>query len=71
MQYPFDCSLMCTADFDLKGRKNILLIMNMSSFTAASKELAVELSNTIKHYQIDAEYPEPVYAMKEEEDTDA
>ena len=62
---------MCTADFDLKGRKNILLLMSIFFFTAASKELAVELSNTIKHYKIDAEYPEPVYAMKEEEDTDA
>jgi len=46
-------------------------LMSRTCLAAASKELAVELSNTIKHYKIDAEYPEPVYAMKEEEDTDA
>merc|ERR1711974_169014 len=46
------------SDFDLMNRKII---------AAASKELAEELCQKIKHVAVESEYPEPVYAMKSEE----
>jgi len=45
------------SDFDLMSRTVLV---------ASTKELATQVSNTIKHLAVESEYPEPVYAMNSE-----